>query len=408
MLQRLAGISALLLWAPGVGVTVYGDRMLSPYELLILLILPAIAISTVAPRRLVFGVVAMGICAISYVNSLDRSISAIYLFYYALIIIPHMLLFVEIFENDQAARVFLVAFVKTGVWLGPIAVVQFLSPIQITLINNTNFSLQYSLHRAQLFAPEASILAALYILAICLAIYNSYTRIEPRMPGNLWSFLSLSMGLATTISTSAFVVLPPLLLLIFRLSGVSWKRLMRYMVLGSIVLALFYLIEYQDRVSSGDSTNSSLVRIASIVAGIRVIFQHWTTGLGLGMNKTVADAIALIYVAWTHDLIKKPGIDSFQISLMAEMGVLPGLFSLILLTVCYRTVKAKVSATTSATRLVAMLSICVWFISLLTSGYRGLVYCWLFFPAGYVVYLQARPRVTQTLTVEGTIPHESR
>ncbi len=381
MLQRLAAISAFLLWAPGVGIPVYGDKMLSPYEFLILLFLPAIALTTVAPRRLAFWVVAIGICAISYLNSLDRSTSELYFAYYALIIIPHMLLFVQIFEDDQAARVFLTNFVRAGVWLGPVAAIQFLSPFQITLINNTNFSLQYALHRAQIFTPESSILAALFVLAICVAAYNSYTRIEPHMPGRLGSFLSLSAGLASTISTAAFVVLPPLLLLIFRLCGISWKRLMQYMAAGLALLTLFYIVEYKARVSSGDSPYSMLIRVASIIAGVEVMLRHWITGLGLGLNKTVADAIALIYVAWTHDLINKPGIDSFQISLMAEMGALPGIISLILMVVCYRAAKVTATAARSVTPLVAIFAICVWFISLLTSGYRGLAYCWLFFPA---------------------------
>lgn len=390
MLPRIASIAAVLLWAPGIGVTVYGGKMLSPYELMALLLIPAIVLTSLSPGRLVFGLVSVAICTLSYVHSLDRATSGIYLVYYVLVIIPHMLLFVQIFEDDEAARSFLITFVKTGVWLGPLAVIQFLSPFQITLSNNTNYSLEPGLHRAHLFTPEASILAALYTIAICVAIYNSFTRIEPRMPGDSGSYLLMAAGLATTVSTSAFLVLPPLLLLIFRLCGVNWKKLLKYVVIGAVVLALFYLGEYQERVSSGGSASSSLLRGASMLGGVEMIFQHWATGLGLGMSKNVADAVKLIYFGWTHEAVEKPGIDSFQLALMAEMGVFPGIVSVIFAVICHRLLKGKLKAATSVAALVAIFSICVWFVSLVTSGYRGLAYCWMFFPAGYVVFLQTR------------------
>ena len=390
MLRRVAGISGFLQWAPAVGVTVYGDKMLSPYELLILLLLPAIVLTSFEFRRLAFWVIAMGISTMSYLNSLNRSTSAIYLQYYLLVIIPHMMLFVQIFENDEATRAFFISFVKTGVWLGPLAVLQFISPIQITLANNTNYFIVSALHRTALFTPEASILAALYVIAISLAIYNSYTRIEPRLPSDFTSYVSMVAGLATTVSTSMVIVLPPLLLFIFRLCGVPWKALLRYAVVGSVVLAVFYFVGYESRVSGGDSSSSSLLRLASVLGGMYVILQHSITGLGLGMNKNVEDAVKVIYFALSHTIIKKSGIDSFQIGLMAEMGVLPGVFSIAFVVVCYKTLKKRVSSIQGVTALIAMLAICVSFVSMLTSGYRGLAYCWLSLPAGYAVYLRNR------------------
>ncbi|MGO9993740.1 MAG: hypothetical protein ACLPTF_14680 [Steroidobacteraceae bacterium] len=366
--------------------------MLSIYELLILLFLPAIVLTSFEFRRLAFWVIAMGISTMSYLNSLDRSTSAIYLQYYLLVIIPHMLLFLQIFENDEATRAFFISFVKTGVWLGPLAVLQFLSPVQITLANNTNYFIVSELHRTALFAPEASILAALYVIAISLAIYNSYTRIEPRIPAGVASYVSMVAGLATTLSTSVFIVLPPLLLFTFRLCGVSWKTLIRYAALGSVVMAAFYFVAYESRVSAGDSTSSTLLRFASVLGGIYIILQHSITGLGLGMNKNVEDAVKVIYFALTHNIIKKAGIDSFQIGLMAEMGVLPGLFSIAFVVVCYKTLKKRASSIQGATALIAMLTICLSFVSLLTSGYRGLAYCWLSLPAGYVVYLRNKSK----------------
>jgi hypothetical protein len=394
MLRRVAAISGFLQWAPAVGVTIYGGRMLSLYELLILLLLPAIVLTSIEFRRLAFWVIAMGISTMSYLNSLNRSTSAIYLQYYLLVIIPHMLLFVQIFENDEATRAFFISFVKTGVWLGPLAVLQFLSPVQITLANNINYFIVSELHRTALFTPEASILAALYVIAISLAIYNSYTRIEPRIPAAVASYVSMVAGLATTLSTSMLIVLPPLLLFTFRLCGVSWKTLIRYAALGSVVLAAFYFVGYESRISGGDSSSSTLLRFASVLGGIYIILQHSITGLGLGMNKNVEDAVKVIYFALTHNITKKTGIDSFQIGLMAEMGVLPGLFSIAFVVVCYKTLKKKASSIPiqGATALIAMLAICVSFVSLLTSGYRGLAYCWLSLPAGYVVYLRNKSK----------------
>lgn len=411
MLARLASISAFLLWCPGVAVTVYGDRMLSPYELLIALMLPVVIVTSFQPRRLLFGVVSLAICTASYLHSLDRSTSGIYWLYYVFIIIPHMLFFLQIFEDDCATRAFLSSFVRSGVWLAPLAAIQFLSPVPISFINNTNYSLQFGIHRAQLFAPEASILAALYVVALCLAIYNAYLKIEPRIPSNTGAFVLLTIGLASTVSTSAFIVLPPLLMMTFSFCGVPLRSLIRYMALGVALLVAFYFLEYQDRVSSGDTTGSTLIRLASMAAGIQIIFQHSMTGLGLGMNKTVADAIAVIYASWAHELINKPGIDSFQISLMAEMGISPGFLSALMVVVCYRCLAAhrivigQINRPLSAVALVALLSICVWVISLLTSGYRGLAYCWLFFPAGYMVHLKTgllnRPPMEEaTLTYE--------
>jgi hypothetical protein len=403
VLTRIASISGFLQWAPAVGVAIYGGRMLSIYELMILLLLPAIFLSSLEFRRLVFWAIATGISMMSYLNSLNRATSAPYLQYYLLVIIPHMLLFVQIFQNDEAARAFFISFVKTGVWMGPLAVIQFLSPVPIPLANNTNYFIVVELHRSALFAPEASVLAALYVIAMGLAIYNSYTRIEPRMPSSAASYVSMMAGLATTLSTSVFIVLPPLLLFIFRLCDVSWKRLIRYAVLGSIVLAAFYLAAYGSRVSGGDSSSSSLLRLASVLAGIYIIFQHSITGLGLGMNKNVEDAVKVIHFALSHQVTKKTGIDSFQIGLMAEMGVLPGLFCIAFVVVSYRTLKKKAGSIQGVTRMIAMLSISVSFVSLLTSGYRGLVYCWLSFPAGYVVHLRNKRKAVKPV-VDSTVP----
>jgi hypothetical protein len=403
MLRRLAGISGFLQWAPAVGLTVYDGRMLSIYELMILLLLPAIVLTAFELRRFAFWVIAMGISTMSFLNSLNRSTSAIYLQYYLLVIIPHMLLFVQIFENEEATREFFTSFVKTGVWLGPLALIQFLSPFNITLANNTNYFIVSELHRTALFAPEPSILAALYVIAISLAIYNSYTRIEPRMPSSAGSYIWMVVGLATTLSTSMVIVLPPLLLFVFRLCGVPWRTLIGYSVLGFLGLTVFYFVGYQDRVSGGDTSSSTLLRFASILGGLYVILQHWMTGLGLGMNKSIEDTVKIIYFALSHDMVKKSGIDSFQIGLMAEMGVLPGIFSIALLVVCYRTLKRKVSSVTGSTALIAMLAISVSFVSALTSGYRGLAYCWLSFPAGYVVYLRARRKADRPI-LDSAVP----
>lgn len=392
MLKRLAGFAGFLQWAPAVGVTVYGGKMLSLYELMILLILPALVLTSFERRRLTFWVIAMGICTVSYLNSLNRSTSEIYWQYYALIIVPHMLLFVQIFENDEATRAFFIGFVKTGVWLGPLAILQFLSPVQILLANNSNYFIVSELHRTSLFTPEPSILAAIYVIAITLAIYNSFTRIEPRIPGSVASYFFLVAGLSTTVSTSMVIVLPPLLLFVFRVCGVSWRALIRYAAFGSVVLAAFYFAGYQSRVSGGDSGSSTLLRLASMLGGLYIILQHSVTGLGLGMNKNVEDSVRLIYFALTHNITNKSGIDSFQIGLMAEMGVSPGLLCIAFLVVSYRTLKRKTNLITDPTRLIAMLGITVSFVSLLTSGYRGLAYCWLSFPAGYIVALRARRR----------------
>ncbi len=406
MLRRVASISGFLQWVPAVGVTVYGDKMLSPYELLILLLLPAIILTSFEFRRLVFWVIAVGISTMSFLNSLNRSTSAIYLLYYLLVIIPHMLLFVQIFENDEATRAFFVSFVKTGVWLGPIAVLQFLSPVPIALANNSNYFLVSELHRTSLFTPEPSILAALYVIAISLAIYNSYTRIEPRIPSDFTAYVAMVAGLTTTLSTSMVIVLPPLLLYIFRLCGVPWKTLIRYAALGSVVLVAFYFVGYESRVSGGDSSSSSLLRLASVLGGMYVILQHSLTGLGLGMNKNVEDAVKIIYFALSHNIIKKSGIDSFQIGLMAEMGVLPGVFSIAFVVVCYKTLKKRVRSiqgATALTALIAMLAISVAFVSLLTSGYRGLAYCWLSLPAGYAVYLRNKGKADLPV-LDSTVP----
>jgi hypothetical protein len=165
---------------------------------------------------------------------------------------------------------------------------------------------------------------------------------------------------------------------------------MRYAVLGAVVLVIFYFVGYQDRVEGGDSSSSTLLRFASMLGGIYIILQHAVTGLGLGMNKHVEDSVKLIYFALTHNIIKKSGIDSFQIGLMAEMGVLPGIICIGLVIACYRTLRKKASLLMGSTALIAMLTICVSFVSLLTSGYRGLAYCWLAFPAGYAVLLRRK------------------
>jgi hypothetical protein len=254
-----------------------------------------------------------------------------------------------------------------------------------------------------LFTPEPSILAALYVLALCIAIYNSYTRIEPRMPGSKASLFVLIAGLATTLSSSVVIVLPPLVAFILHLCGVAWKTLFRYAAIGLIVLIVFYFVGYQERVSGGDSSSSILLRFASVLAGIYIILQHAATGLGLGMNKTVEDSVKLIYFALAHNVVKKSGIDSFQIGLMAETGVLPGLICLGFMRSCYRTLKRNIGRPADSTALIAMLGVCISFVSLLTSGYRGLAYCWLIFPAGYVVAFQRqRGLAAEPRAAEGT------
>jgi hypothetical protein len=390
MLNRLTIIVAILQWAPGLGLTVYGDKMLSPYEILILLVLPVIALTSLEGRRLLFWLVAITISTLSYLNSLNRSQSALYLQYYLLIIIPHMLLFLQIFEDDEATRTFFVAFVKTGVWIAPLALAQFLSPVLVTLANNSNYFIVRELHRTALFTPEASVLAALYVIAICISVYNSFKSIEPRLPSSIASYAWMIVGLVTTLSTSMVILLPPLLLFICLLCGISWKTLMRYSAIGVLVLVAFYLVGYQERVSGGDSSSSSLLRAASILAGIYIILQHAAFGLGLGMNKTVEDSVKLIYFALSHNVVKKSGIDSFQVSLMAEMGVLPGILAIMFSVGSYRMLRKNRFLSNGTTSLIAMFSICVSFVSLLTSGYRGLAYCWLSFPAGYAVYLRGR------------------
>jgi hypothetical protein len=169
-----------------------------------------------------------------------------------------------------------------------------------------------------------------------------------------------------------------------------------------VVLVAFYLIGYESRVSGGDSSSSTYIRFASMLGGIYIILQHSITGLGLGMNKNVEDSVRLIYFELTHQIVTKSGIDSFQIALMVEMGVLPGLFCLTFWVVSYRTLRKKINLTKDATALIAMLGICASFVSLLTSGYRGLAYCWLSFPAGYVVFLRARRKARQRVLESAT------
>jgi uncharacterized membrane protein YozB (DUF420 family) len=121
------------------------------------------------------------------------------------------------------------------------------------------------------------------------------------------------------------------------------------------------------------------------------------------MSKNVEDAVKVIYFALSHQIIKKTGIDSFQISLMAEMGVIPGLFSIALVVTCYRALKRRARSMQGATALIAMLSISVSFVSLLTAGYRGLAYCWLSLPAGYVVYLRNKSKAN-LLVLDSAVP----
>lgn len=386
------------MWLPGIGIPAFGGKMLSPYEILVLLILPVIAITSLQPRRMAFGLVAFAVCTLSWSNSIDRSGSTIYFVYYAAIIIPHMLFFIQIFEDDAATREFLSVFVKTGIWLAPLAILQFVSPIPTTLANNTNYAIQPAYHRTALFCPEASILAALYVVALCLAIFNSFRKIDENLPANSPSILWLVAGLATTISTSAVTVLPPLVLYILRICGVPWRTLVRYLAVSAILLAGFYFAVYATRVQNGDSTSSALLRFASMVAGGQVILKHWATGLGLGMNKNVADAVKLIYFAWTRNVVEKPGIDSFQLSLTAEMGFAPGLISIGILVYCIRLLNQRRFQKSGTIDLLAIAAVCLWLVSMLTSGYRGLVYCWLYFPIGYVVFLQARKLPTAATT----------
>ncbi len=334
---------------------------------------------------MVFWILAVATCTFSFIFSANRTTSEIYYVYYMLITIPSMLLFLQIFEDDAATKTFLSIFVKVGIWLSPLAIAQLLSPVPITLINNTNYSLQDYAHRAQLFTPESSILAVLYVIAICVAVFNSYRRVAESIPQGGLAFTALIAGLATTVSTTAFIVMPPLALFVFRKCGVSWKKLLGYMLFGALLLPIFYWVGYHDRLNSGDSTSSVVLRLASMVGGFQAVLPHWLTGLGLGMNKSVADAIDTIYFAWSHAYYKKAGIDSFQLSLIVEMGVLPCLFSVGALVACYRFLKRTAYAAPALTELTAIFAICVWVVSLLTSGYRGLAHCWIYFPAGYVV-----------------------
>jgi hypothetical protein len=397
MLTTIAQIAAFLMWFPGVGISAYGDKMLSPYEIFILMLLPVIVLTSFDPRRFLFGLFTIAVFVASWANSIDRGSSTLYLVYYLLIITPHMLLSLQIFQNDEAAKAFISTYVRTGVWLGPLAVIEFLSPVQITLTNNTNYAIQTGLHRTQLFCPEASILAALYVVALCITIFNSFKRAEASIPGDKSTYFWLIVGLATTVSTSAVAVLPPLLFYTLRICGIPWRTLVKYAAVSLLLLVIFYFTIYGNRINSGDSTSSTLLRLASMVAGGEVVLQHGLTGLGLGMNKRVADAVKLIYFAWTHNVVDKPGIDSFQLSLTAEMGLSPGIVSVAILVYCYRALKRRIHAQAGLVDLLAVATICLWLVSMLTSGYRGLVYCWLIFPMGVAVFLR---RDTKLVSVE--------
>lgn len=390
MLCVVARIAAILIWMPGVGIPIAGTRMLSLYEVVIAILLLPIMISSIEPRRLVFGSIALGVCSIGLIFSIDRSTSAPYFLYYALVIIPHMLLFLQIFENESATCEFLRAYVGTGVFLGPIALLQFLSPVPITLLNNTNYHLQIgAVHRAQLFAPEASLLAAMYVIAISVAIYSARRNLDPGGPYGGWSIASMIIGLGTTVSTSAIALLPAMLLLIFKLTGASWRSLLKYIFLVSVLLPIFYFLLYRDRVASGDSTTSIIFRLASMVVGMQVVAQHIWTGLGLGMSSTVSDLVTTLYLEWSGQLDQKPGVDSFQLALAAEMGILPAIISVGALWIFFRTIRIRREGQ-KIFELLAMFGIAVWVVSLLTSGYRGLPYCWLFFPAAYALFFRTR------------------
>jgi len=274
--------------------------------------------------------------------------------------------------------------------MAPLAVVQFALPFPVNLVNNSNFSLQLdAVHRSQLFCPEASILAALLVVAMAVVLFNTITKVDPRIPRGFLPLVLLFLGLASTLSSSVIVLLPLIVIIIFYFGGARLSRVIPYTLIGSVAVAAFYGLAYVGRVNSGDAGGSVIVRTISVMAGLKMFTSHWLVGNGLGSNREVAYQDVYLFERWLGYPVFKPGIDSFQIALMNEMGVIAALLSGFALIILFR--RARDSRIQSGQRILAVFGAVVWVVAFFTTGYRGLQYCWLFFPAAYAVGL-ARPQ----------------
>ena len=75
---------------------------------------------------------------------------------------------------------------------------------------------------------------------------------------------------------------------------------------------------------------------------------------------------------------------------MVEMGVVPGLLSLIVLYILARFLWRRRDVTPEPIDFVALFGVVVWWMGFMVGAYRGLLFEWLYYPAGFAIYLRSR------------------
>lgn len=392
MLLLIARMAGILLWIPAVGVPVPGGVMLAPYELLLVVLQPILWITALDRKRLPMVAIALAIVTLAYAASVNRSASTVYYVFFVLFTIPNFLLLLNLFEDKNATRVFVSTFIKTGIWMTPIAILQFVSPYEIPLTNNVNYALSSGVqYRAWGFTPEASILAALYIVSIAMTLFNLCRRADPGIPGSIQTIVILSAGLYCTNSSSTLTLLPLIAVYVLLLCRVSWKYFTAAGVIGAVSGWLFYVTLYGIRIESGSTVSSVGIRLATDIVAVIIVAKNWATGLGPGMNNDATDDVMMYFFLLTgHVGETKEGFNNFVLAQMVELGVLPGILSIAGLFLLMRFLWRRRDVPAEPIDFVCIFGVAICVIGSIIGGYRGLAVEWLYYPAAAAVYIRQR------------------
>lgn len=402
----------ILLWLPGIGLSVGENVYLQPLELFIIAWTFLWAIpAQFTPRRMRLNGPILVICCVllaswvlSTIYSMDQTASLKYLYYYLLCVFPGIILFFYIARNGLLLAKFSSGFIGGAIVSSCIGFLQtVLGRNMIQLVNNKNYSLIYGLNKASGFTPEASILAGLLIIALMIVlvflssenirIYYRKMNIVPYLANKRWLVLTLIillLGLFCTLSTSVMFVLPIVAYVSYRLIYVRIEvRTHIALALGLIITILVFNHVVWSTRNPVDSMGSVLLRAASMLVALKIGVINWIHGIGLGMTKTVMTVPVRDQMKhWASGEASLPGyeqkdgVDSFILHLFAEQGVLILLlFILILFWIFSLQFQSEDGNTPREMRtLLSVIALSSFIIGSLTAGYRGLFHLWLMFP----------------------------
>jgi O-Antigen ligase len=279
-------------------------------------------------------------------------------------------------------RIFLNAYVAAALASSAVgiaqAVVSQTMGIFFRFTNNENFSLVIPIGRAVVFAPEASILAALLLPAFaCIWVERRrpYSLLFAPLRGRFATTLLLAGLIATR---SSMLLLAPLVLLVTMwFAAPSWKEFVassgRTLMTVAIAGVLFMPV-YQMRTQGADDAGwSEAWRMLKISTGLRIFAHNPILGAGPGYVSDPANFASNLEIppamAWMSGQPNK-GIDSTPVRLLAEGGAL-GLL-LAYYPVLFRWRRAHAAVQTDAWRPFFSLALPLLFVQTVSIGYRDI------------------------------------